>query len=117
MAKLTRKKGSAVSEEIHYHLLDTAVSAKEYGSLAREHWGIENNLHWVLDIHFREDASTANADNALANLALLRKIAFNFTKLDPAMAKKTTKKRMIDFMTDLDLFKRLVFEVIPDHAE
>ncbi len=116
MAKLTRKSGSIASVEIHYHLLDVAVSAQKYGSLAREHWEIENSLHWVLDIHFKEDASTANADNALTNLALLRKIAFNFTKLDPAMAKKTTKKRMIDFMTDLDLFKRLIFEVIPDNA-
>ncbi len=116
MAKLTRKRGSAVSAEIHYHLLDVAVSAKKYGGLAREHWKIENSLHWVLDIHFKADSSTANTDNALANLALLRKIAFNLTKLDPTMAKKTTKKRMIDFMTDLDLFKRLVFEVIPDNA-
>ena len=90
---------------------------KKYGSLAREHWEIENSLHWVLDIHFREDASTANADNALANLALLRKIAFNFTKLDPETAKKTTKKKMIDFMTDVELFKRLVFEVIPKRGE
>ena len=117
IAKLTRKTGEIISEEIHYHLLDTAVSAKEYGSLAREHWMVENSLHWILDIHFREDASTANADNALANLALLRKIAFNFTKLDPVMAKKTTKKRMIDFMTDLDLFKRLVYDVIPNSTE
>lgn len=90
---------------------------KKYGRLAREHWGIENSLHWILDIHFREDASTANTDHALANLALLRKIAFNFTKLDPAMAKKTTKKRMIDFMTDLDLFRRLVFEIIPGNTD
>lgn len=67
-------------------------------------------------IHFKEDASTANEDNALANLALLRKIAFNFTKLDPGMAKKSTKKKMIDFMTDLELFRKLVFEVIPDNA-
>lgn len=117
IAKLTRKTGDAISEEIHYHLLDTAVSAKKYGNLAREHWMVENSLHWILDIHFREDASTANAGNALANLALLRKIAFNFTKLDPVMAKKTTKKRMIDFMTDLDLFKRLVYDVIPNSTE
>lgn len=115
MAKLVRKSESAVSEEIHYHLLDATVSSEKYGRLAREHWEIENSLHWVLDVHFHEDASTANTDNALANLALLRKIAFNFTKLDPVMAKKTTKKRMIDFMTDLDLFKRLVFEIIPDN--
>lgn len=117
MAVLTRRMGDTVSVETHYHLLDTVVSAEKYGSLAREHWEIENGLHWVLDIHFKEDWSTANTGNALANLALLRKTAFNFTKLDASMAKKTTRKRMIDFMTDIDLFKRLVYEVIPDSAE
>ncbi len=92
------------------------MSADEYGKLARGHWGIENSLHWILDIHFKEDASTANKGNSIANLALLRKIAFNFTKLDEGMKKKTTKKKMIDFMTDLELFKRFVFEVIPENA-
>lgn len=116
MARLTRQVGGNVSREVHFHLLDKVVSAEKYGQLARGHREIENGLHWILDIHFREDASTANEDNALANLALLRKIAFNFTKLDPAMAKKSTKKKMIDFMTDLELFRRLVFEAIPDNA-
>lgn len=72
----------------------------------------ENGLYWILDIHFKEDASTANEDNALANLGLLKKIAFNFTKLDPEMAKKSIKKKM----ADLELFRRLVFEVITDNA-
>lgn len=116
MAVLTRQTGGSVSREMHFHLLDTVVSAEKYGQLARGHWEIENGLHWILDIHFKEDSSTANEDNALANLALLRKIAFNFTKLDPEMAKKSTKKKMIDFMTDLELFRKLVFEVIPDNA-
>lgn len=116
MARLTRQTGDSVSKEIHFHLLDTVVSAEKYGQLARGHWEIENGLHWILDIHFKEDASTANEGNALANLALLRKIAFNFTKLDPKMAKKSTKKKMIDFMTDLELFRKLVYEVIPENA-
>jgi len=103
------------SVKIHYHLLDVAVSAKKYGSLAREHWKIENSLHWVLDIHFKEDSSTANTDNALANLALFRKIALILQSWI-RQCQKTTKKRMIDFMTNLDLFKRLVFEVIPDNV-
>ena len=38
------------------------------------------------------------------------------TKLDPEMAKKTTKKRMIDFMTNLELFKRLIFEILPERG-
>lgn len=113
MAKLNRRIGNDESCEVHYHLLDTIVSAEKYASLARGHWEIENGLHWILDIHFREDSSTANADHAMENLALLRKIAFNFTKLDPTMQKKTIKKKMIDYMTDLELFKRLIYEIVP----
>ena len=113
MARLVRRIGDEESSEVHYHLLDTPVSAEKYASLARGHWGIENSLHWILDIHFKEDASTANADAAIENLALLRKICFNFTKLDPQLAKKTTKKKMIDYMTDLQLFKHLIYDVIP----
>lgn len=116
MARLTRNDGGSVSRETHFHLLDKPVGAEEYAGLARGHWAIENSLHWVLDIHFREDSSTANADKAISNLTLLRKIAFNFTKLDPAMQKKTTKKKMIDYMTDISLFKRLIHETIPANA-
>lgn len=115
-ARLVRRTGEDVSTETHYHLLDVPVSAEKYAELARGHWGIENGLHWILDIHFREDLSTANADGAVANLALLRKICFNFTKLDPRLAKKTTRKKMIDFMTDLELFKHLIYDVIPNNA-
>ncbi len=113
MARLTRTIGEAATREVHYHLLDVETAAEKYMELAKGHWEIENSLHWVLDIHFQEDASTANSGNAISNLALLRKIAFNFTKLDPAMKKKTTKQKMIDFMTDIQFFKKLVFEIIP----
>ena len=112
MARLTRTIRETTTE-VHYHLLDVETAAERYMELARGHWEIENSLHWVLDIHFHEDASTANSGNAISNLALLRKIAFNFTKLDPAMKKKTTKQKMIDFMTDIQLFKKLAFEIIP----
>jgi len=115
-AELIRSVGEKTSKEIHYHVLSFVPSAEEYASYARSHWEIENSLHWILDIHFKEDRSTANSDNAIANLSLLRKIAFNFTKLDPEMAKKTTKKKMIDFMTDIGVFKKLVFEIIPTVA-
>lgn len=116
MARLRRDVGGVISEEIHVHLLDKAIDAEEYAGLARGHRAIENSLHRVLDVHFREDSSTANADSAISNLALLRKTAFNFTKLDPAMQKKTTKKKMIDYMTDLSLFEKLIYEIIPENA-
>lgn len=112
MAVLTREENGKISKEIHYHLLDQQISAKLYSAYARNHWAIENSLHWILDIHFREDDSTARKDNALSNLTLLRKIAFNFTKLDPAMKNKTTKKKMIDYMTDISCFKHLIYDVV-----
>ncbi len=113
MTRLTRKVGGETSCETHFHLIDTPVDAKKYAALARGHWEIENNLHWILDIHFREDLSTANADNATANLAILRKIAYNFTKLDADMKNKTIRQKMIEYMTDIDLFKHLIYDVIP----
>lgn len=113
MARLTRAVGKVTTTEIHYHLMDIEALAEKYMELTRGHWEIENSLHWILDVHFHEDASTANRGNSISNLALPRKIAFNFTKLNPAMKKKTTKQKMIDFMTDIQLFKKLVFEIIP----
>lgn len=117
MARLTREINGRSSTETHFHLLDMKVGAEKYGRMARGHWKIENGLHWILDVIFGEDGSTANADNGLSNLALLRKMAFNFTKLDPEMKKKTTKKKMIDYMTDIDLYKRLIFETIPANEQ
>ena len=99
--------------------MNKAISAAEYAELARGHWKIENSQHWVLDIIFGEDRSTAREDGAIANLTLLRNIALNMSKLAPSEKKKTTKKRLIDFMTDVDLFLSLIYEVMPsvDEAE
>lgn len=113
MAVLEREVNGVKSQETHFHVMDVGRTAEEYAGLARGHWEIENSQHWVLDVIFGEDRSTAREDGAIANLALLRKIAFNMTKLMPSEKKKTTKKKIIDFMTDVELFKELVYEVLP----
>ncbi|KAA6327054.1 hypothetical protein EZS27_023918, partial [termite gut metagenome] len=46
-----------------------------YNSLIRGHWGIENHLHWHLDVTFKEDACRARVDNAPLNLSIIRKFA------------------------------------------
>jgi predicted transposase YbfD/YdcC len=56
---------------------DTAAHLLDY---CREHWHIENKLHWVLDMAFREDANTVRRDNAPQNLAVLRHMALNLLK-------------------------------------
>ena len=46
-------------------------------------WSIENNLHWILDVHFRENWSLCKEENTLKNLSTIRKICYNLTKLEP----------------------------------
>ena len=72
----------------------------------RSHWGIENGLHWVLDVGFREDASRVRERNAARNLALLRKIALNFARANTTLKASLKGKRKSagwddDFMATL----------------
>ena len=61
-------------------LLSKTLSAEEAAALIRGHWGIENSLHWVLDVIMNEDAHRAIKNNAPANFAILRRIALNVIK-------------------------------------
>ena len=56
----------------------------------RSHWGVENRLHWVLDVTFGEDASLVRKDNAPQNLSLLKKIVLNLIRLDATDNTKTS---------------------------
>ena len=56
----------------------------------RAHWGVENQLHWVLDVSFSEDASTVAKDNAPQNLSMLRKIALNIIRADKTSTRKSS---------------------------
>jgi predicted transposase YbfD/YdcC len=64
----------------HYYITSHAGTAAEIGGLIRGHWGIENGLHWVLDVVFREDESRTRDTNAGANLSMLRKVAVSLLK-------------------------------------
>jgi predicted transposase YbfD/YdcC len=69
---------------VRWFLLSTLLSAESMLDVARTHWGIENQLHWVLDVVFDEDAARSRKDNAPQNLALIRKIALNLLRQHPA---------------------------------
>lgn len=68
---------------VRYFLLSTALSAERMLDVARTHWTIENQLHWVLDVAFDEDRVRSRKDNAPQNLALLRKLALNLLRQHP----------------------------------
>lgn len=64
----------------HFYLTSLRGSAKRLGGYVRGHWGIENALHWVLDVAFREDESRARAGHAGANLGIIRRAAVSLLK-------------------------------------
>jgi predicted transposase YbfD/YdcC len=65
---------------VRWFLLSTALTAERMLDVARTHWTIENQLHWVLDVQFSEDTVRSRADNAPQNLALIRKLALNLIR-------------------------------------
>jgi predicted transposase YbfD/YdcC len=90
---------------VRYFLLSTYLSAKQLLHSARSHWGIENRLHWLLDVVFHEDANTARKDHAPENLAVLRRLALNIIRSHPApisMRQKVKRAAWDDaFLIDL----------------
>jgi predicted transposase YbfD/YdcC len=71
---------------VRYYLLSKHISPKRLLQVTRSHWGIENQLHWVLDVHFAEDGNRARKDNAPENLATLRRLALNILRAHPNTA-------------------------------
>jgi len=95
MCNRTRTVGDETSTEIHYYIASTADGgAEKLGNAIRKHWGIENSLHWVLDIAFREDESRIRAGNAQRNMALLRKLAVNLLKNDKTSKRGIKNRRL-----------------------
>lgn len=70
--------------EASYFIGSKVMSAKGYAKVLRNHWGIENNLHWQLDVSFAEDANRFTKRNGAENLALLRKLALMMLKRHPS---------------------------------
>ena len=80
----SRQQGGHTSVENRYYLLSQAFTPERFNHIVREHWGIENRLHWVLDVVFNEDQSRNRKDHCPDNLALLRKLALNLVRLEPS---------------------------------
>lgn len=80
--------------EQRYYISSRELSAREVLDAVRGHWGIENQLHWVLDVNFGEDACLMRKDNAPQNLSLLRKIALNLLRTDTVPRGKKVSLRI-----------------------
>src|SRR5436305_3429902 len=70
------------SDEVSYYIASSDAPVVELEGGIRSHWGIENKVHWVLDVVFREDASRVRAGHAAENLGWLRRVALALLKQD-----------------------------------
>jgi predicted transposase YbfD/YdcC len=78
-----RAEKEETTTEIRYFIGDKRAGAKYYARGLRNHWGIENNLHWQLDVNFAEDGNRVQKRNAAENLALLRRLTLSLLKAHP----------------------------------
>jgi len=82
MVEALREVGGKQSVERRYYLSSLSLDVESFARAVRGHWGVENKLHWVLDVQMGEDQSRARAGYAAENLATLRRLALNLLKRD-----------------------------------
>ena len=75
-----REVNGKIANETRFYITSLVLLANAIGPMIRAHWAIENSLHWVMDMVFRDDESRVRTDNAPANFATCRHIAHNLTR-------------------------------------
>lgn len=94
MIERRRDINGKVSTECAFYIGSKAIaSAEAFANAARSHWGIENRLHWVLDVTFREDDCRVRKDHAPHNFAALRKLALTLLRQDSQFPKRSLRSR------------------------
>ncbi len=83
------------------------MTASQLLEAKRSHWSIENRLHWVLDMQFREDESRARANNSAENLNVLRHWAYNLLRADTSLRGSFSDKQFKCLLDDTFLDKIL----------
>ena len=88
-----RRRGEQRSVETRYYLSSLPPDAAVLGQVIRAHWQVETCLHWVLDVHFREDACRVRVGNEAQNFAILRHLALNLLRQETSVRGSLAAKR------------------------
>ncbi len=90
---ITRRDGKDCVE-VRYYILSKYISARRFAEAVRGHWGIENNLHWQLDVTFQEDQCRIRKGHADANFSILRRTALSMLKNESTLKVGIKNKRL-----------------------
>ncbi len=94
MVERERYVDGKTSLDTSYYVTSMGSDAETIAQAVRGHWGIENSLHWVLDIAFREDESRIRKENAPANFATIRHMALNLLRKETSLRRSIKGKRL-----------------------
>ena len=94
---------------VRHYISSFDTSAEDFGQIIRGHWSVENQLHWMLDVAFREDDARARKDNSPLNLNVLRKIALAALK-KVSVGRLSIRKKMLKAARDQRFLSILIFE-------
>jgi predicted transposase YbfD/YdcC len=93
MCRRERTVRGVQTTEVCYFIGSRRMAARRYAAALRDHWGIENNLHWQLDVTFQEDASRVENRHGAENLSLFRKLALSLLKQNPRKETMARKRK------------------------
>lgn len=121
MVRAERRVQAQITVEHRLFISSTDGSAQTFGQAVRWHWGVENSVHWVLDVVWREDDSRMLVGKGPENLAVLRRIALNIVRQDQH-SKKSLKMRRFRASLDADYLLQLLVSAFaipdgPNHLE
>ena len=111
-----RRQGGRRAVETRYYLASLPPEAAVLGQAIRQHWAVENRLHWVLDVHFREDACPVRVGDGAQNLARLRHVALNLLRQEHTHRGSLATKRFRAALDDAYL-RRLLAGLTPAAPE
>jgi predicted transposase YbfD/YdcC len=109
MGEATRTVGGKTSIEQRFYLSSLPPDAEQFARAVRKHWSVENQLHWSLDVPFREDQSRLRTGHGAENFAVLRHIALNLLRQEPS-PKSLPRKRLACALNPDYLLKVLLGE-------
>ncbi|MSR80190.1 MAG: ISAs1 family transposase [Gemmataceae bacterium] len=88
------KRDGRMTNQVRYYILIRKMQAKEFGQAVRGHWGIENQLHWQLDVSYQEDKCRVRQGHADANLAIIRRFTLYMLKANKTEKMGIKNKRL-----------------------
>jgi len=105
----TREINGVKTVSVRHYISSFDTTAEQFGEIIRGHWSIENQLHWMLDVSFREDAAKARKDNSPLNLNILRKIALAALK-SVTLGRLSIRKKMMKAARDHSFLSSVIFK-------